>query len=364
MAHKERETIVSNVIAVIGNTDKRSTWIGKNDGNLPTYPGPIPVTEVERLLFDWEAISVPTGNCIPVHGTDADLWLRAKTGQLVPHKFVLTEGAQGIVRSDTHAELGRHSSRYKMHDYKGWLIRKVSNILGDTLSILSAILMQGGARAAVEIGLDETMHDSESGMDFWPYLLAVTSLDGSLATTYSAFNRLLRCDNQFGLIRKDARDAGRQYKIKHTSNSDSEAQIAGARHALGMLEQSALGITDFIHSLIPVKVTRPQWVEVMDIIMPPAPEDAPKRVKTGVENRREMLDSVYTSNPMAAPWNGNAWGAVQAYDTYMHHFSSVHGATRLERVYERSIAGKFAEGDRRMVDALSTVLGRELTSVG
>ncbi|QSM01187.1 hypothetical protein SEA_NANOSMITE_163 [Mycobacterium phage Nanosmite] len=342
--------------ALIGNTSKRGHWIGQTDGTLPTYDGPIPVGEVERQLFDWEAISVPTGNFIPV-GVDEI----GEPGVIIlpdgrPAKAVITEGAQGIVRSDDFTELGRHGRGYRIHDYKTWLIRNVSNILQDRLSILSALTLKNGAQAAVEIGLDETMHDDKTGLEFWPFLLAQTSLDGSIATTYSAFNRLLICDNMFSGINREARRAGRQYKVKHTVNSLSEVHIAGVREALSILDKSAHEMQDFTRMLASIPVSRVQQLKVLDIIEPPAPADSSKVKVTKTENRRELLDHYFTTDPMSAPFAGTAFGVVQAVSTYQHHGVAVRGTSRLERVYDRAIRGDFAASDGATLAALSEVL--------
>ena len=344
--------------AMIGNTDKRSGWIGQTDGTLPTFPGPIPVGEVEKLLFNWEAISVPTGNFIPCAKKDANFFITDENGKDIPVKAVVTHSAQGIVRSDDFTELGRHKASYRIHDYKVWLIRNVSNVLQDTLSILSALTLKNGAQAAVEIGLNETMHDGKSGLDFWPFLLATTSMDGSIATTYSAFNRILKCDNMFTALHREARDAKRQYKIKHTSQSMSVNTITGVRQALSILDQSAQGMTDYVHELIGIKLTRPQWIKVLDVIEPTAPEGSTKAKVTKTENRRDAIDSVYSSDPMSEQWKGTAFGAVQAFNTYQHHYAPVRSVSRLERVYDRAIRGEFADADSMMLSAVAKVLDR------
>lgn len=351
--------------ALIGNTDKRQGWIGQTDGTLPTFPGPIPVGEVERLLFNWEAISVPTGNFIPCKPKDADIRIPiGKDGVMTPVKVVVTHDAQGIVRSDDFTELGRHKASYRIHDYKVWLIRYVSNVLQDTLQILSALTLKNGAQAAVEIGLNETMHDGKSGLDFWPFLLAHTSMDGSVATSYSAFNRILKCDNMFTSLHAEARAAKRQFKIKHTSQSMSVDTISGVRHALAILDQSAQGMTKYVHELIGIKLTRKDWLAVLDIIEPPAVEGSSKAKVTKTENRREAIDSVYMSDPMSEQWKGTAFGAVQAFNTYQHHYAPVRSVSRLERVYDRAIRGDFAESDSMMLSAVAKVLDRpELIAV-
>lgn len=342
--------------ALIGNTDKRNGWIGQTDGSLPTFAGPIPVAEVQRLLFNWEAISVPTGNFIPVGaesiGDPGVMFL--PDGRLV--RAVVTEGAQGIVRSDDFTELGRHTNRYRIHDYDEWLIKNVSYILQGTLSILSALTLKNGAQACVEIGLDESMHDNETGLDFWPFLLARTSLDGSIATTYEAFNRLLRCDNMFAGISRDAKAAGRQVKFKHTANSLSEDNMMAVREALSILDLAAQDMMTGTRKLCGIPVTRLQWTKVLDILEPQAGPDSSKVAVTKATNRREALDHYYTTDPMSAPYAGTVFGGLQAASTYQHHGVGVRGTSRLERVYDRTIRGDMAKSDFATLEAFATVL--------
>lgn len=350
--------------ALIGNTDKRPHWIGKTDGTLPTYPGPIPVAEVERRLFNWEAISVPTGNFIPVGVEDADLLIPTRDGKgNIPVKAVVNNGAQAIVRSDDFSELGRFTLSYQIHDYKVWLIRTVSEILQQNVSILSALTLKNGAQAAIEIGLDETMHDSKSGLEFWPFILAYTSMDGSLATTFSAFNRLLVCDNMMRSIHNTARAAGRQSKLRHTVNSLSDNAIHGVRSAMGILELEANSMVDYMHGLLEIPLSRSQWLKTIDLL-DPMPEDGASKAKiTKTENRRERLDAMYRESDMVAPWAGTAFGGLQAVSTFQHNEASVRGASRLERVYDRTIRGDMADSDLKTLQAMSTVLGRDLISV-
>ncbi|MBB5167086.1 DUF932 domain-containing protein [Mycobacterium sp. AZCC_0083] len=342
--------------ALIGNTAKRGTWIGQTDGKLPTYEGPIPVAEVERRLFNWEAISVPTGNFIPCE-PDSIGSIMIDGNYYMPK---VTTGRQGIVRSDDFSELGRPTTAYAMHDYKVWLIRKVSEMLGSTLSILSALTLKNGAQAAVEIGLDDTMHDDTTGLDFWPFLLAKTSLDGSITTTYEAFNRVLRCDNMFGGISRDAKNAGRQFKVKHTARSLETSHVAGFREAMVILDQSAHDMQDWIQTMSGIQVPRKNWLQVLDIIEPPAPAGSTAVKVTKTNNRRELLDSIYLGQgelgELNGPFAGTAFGVVQASNTYQHHGVGVRGTSRLERVYDRAIRGDLAASDQIAVEALAKVL--------
>ncbi|NKR23343.1 DUF932 domain-containing protein, partial [Rhodococcus hoagii] len=56
------------------------------------------------------------------------------------------------------------------------------------------MLRQGG-QAWVEVSVPETLHDDRAGFGYRPNLLAATSLDGSLATTYGRTVTATVCDN-------------------------------------------------------------------------------------------------------------------------------------------------------------------------
>lgn len=342
--------------ALIGNTAKRKGWIGQTDGTLPTYEGSIPVAEIQRHLFNFEAISVPSGNFIPCGVEDAD-WI-LPDGR--PCKIVITPGAQGIVRSDDGSELGRHKAGWRNHGYDEWLLQNVSTATQNTLTIPSALTLKNGAQAAVEFALDETVHDSTTGLNFWPFLLAQTSMDGSIATTYSAGNRVIECDNMFQGFHRAAAKAGRQYKRKHTINSMSGDHFVAMRNSLSILDRAAHEMTAHMRLLSGIHVGRPQWLRVLDIIEPPAQADSSKVKVTKTTNRRELLDSIYKGEGELGALNGafagTAFGVIQANNTYQHHGVGVRGASRIERVYDRMIRNEVSESDGMVLDALAEVL--------
>lgn len=346
--------------ALIGNTSKRKGWIGQTDGTLPTYEGPIPVAEVQRRLFNWKAISVPTGNFIPV-GVDQlgePGVIMMEDGSLA--KAVVTPGKKGIVRSDDFTEMGRHSSSYSDHDYNEWLIEKVGHALQGSMEIWAALTLKNGAQAAVEIALDETMHDETTGLNFFPFMLARTSLDGSLATSYSVHSRVLECDNQFPQVMAEARKTGRQYKVKHTAHSHRQDHTLGLREAMNIMDLQATQFQEFTRTLIGIKTTRKQWIDVLDIIEPPAPAGSSKVKVTKTENRREALDAIYKGEgeigALSGGFGNNVFNGFQAVNTYQQREVSVRGTSRLERVYDRSIRGDLQSSDAQVLDAYARVL--------
>lgn len=339
--------------AIIGNTAKRPVWIGqKGDGTLPTFEGPIPLGVIERDLFNFQAVSVPTGNFVPCEPDSIG-------SVLIDGKYYMpkiTPGKQGIIRSDDHTELGRHGSGWRAHDYSEWGHRTLSNAVQGPVGVNVALLLKNGAQAAIEVCLDETLHDGGSGVDFWPVLLFRTSLDGSLSSTYSAGVKLAACDNMFQGIEAHAKAEGRQLKVKHTINSVHFDVISGVQQTMHILERQADGMLDFLGHTTSIPVTRKVWLDVMDIIEPPAKADSTKVALTKADNRRQLLDATYQNDPMVAPWAGTAFGVIQAINTFEHHHRNVRGTSRIERVYDRAIRDDFAKADAATLGALAKVL--------
>ena len=135
-----------------------------------------------------------------------------------PARWVQVEDRQAITRSDTNAVLGLFTSGYVMHQYAEWLLTTVANILDDDLVISSAGLLRGGAIAWVEVSVPETI-TTPVGFDFRPNLLATTSFDGSIATTFKRTVTATVCDNTRDLALSEK---GQEYKVKHTRYSARE----------------------------------------------------------------------------------------------------------------------------------------------
>lgn len=338
---------------IIGNTAKRPVWIGqKGDGTLPTFEGPIPLGVIERDLFNFQAISVPTGNFIPCEPDSIG-------SVMIEGKYYLpqvTPGKQGIVRSDDFSELGRHGSGWRAHDYNAWGHRTLSSVVQGPLGVNLALLLKNGAQAAIEVCLDEMLHDGTSGMDFWPVLLFYTSLDGSLSSSYTAATKLAPCDNVFRGVLKRGAAAGRQIKYKHTKSSVNADVVGGVRQAMGIMEREADGLVDFLKLTTAIPTTRKQWLDVLDIIEPPAKEGATKVATTKADNRRQQIDAVYQNDPMASPWAGTVFGGIQAFNTFEHHHRNVRGTSRIERVYDRAIREDFAKSDTAVLNAFAKVM--------
>ncbi len=169
-----------NANTLIGFTEKRGTawhYRASMQGEEPNhYLGPIPVDDVKRRLFGWEALSSP-------------VYVEDPRGGLAQ-----VPGRQAIVRSDNGHVMGIFSDGYEPHPYVEWLINTVSRLLDAELSIGSAGLLKGGAVAWVSVEVPENVVTPE-GVEFRPHLFGATSFDGSLATTFKRAVTHIVCDN-------------------------------------------------------------------------------------------------------------------------------------------------------------------------
>jgi phage/plasmid-like protein (TIGR03299 family) len=169
MSRETLEWLSNNTL--IGFTEKRGHAWHHRAGDQNWYPGAIPVEDVRKRLFAWHAQERPI-----YVGGEGDPF----TAQLNAYEI---PGSKAIVRSDSGNVLGIFKDGYQPHQYDEWLLDNVATILDDSLQIGSAGLLKGGAVAWVSVEMPETL-ETVQGIRFRPFLLAATSFDGSVATTY------------------------------------------------------------------------------------------------------------------------------------------------------------------------------------
>lgn len=342
-----------NTNTLIGNTDARGTawhYRAEHQGDESNhYRGPIPVDDVRRRLFDWEAVSRP----IAVEQV-AELETMTHLNEFgIPSRWSTISEKQAICRSDTGAVMGIFTNGYTMHQYDKWLVDTVANIVDDELSISSAGLLRGGAIAWVEVSVPESVTTPE-GVEFRPNLLATTSFDGSIATTFKRTITDVVCDN----TREAAlSEWGQTFKVKHSRYS--RAKLAEARDALEIVHTLADDFVAEIAQMCAIKVGDRDWERFLEAYVPTHKENGglvSGRAATLANNKRETLRMLYRGDDRVAPWAGTAHGVIQAVNTWEHHYAVVRGAERAERNMARAITGDFGKLDRQTVAVLNAVL--------
>jgi len=351
-----RETLQDlNTHTLIGHTRARGTawhYRAELQGDEPNhYPGPVPVEDVARRLFSWEAEYRPLAVERPA---DLATMTHLSTDGL-PVRWIHVPDRQAIVRSDRtdgHV-MGVFGPGYVTHQYREWLLGSVANILDDTLSISSAGLLKDGAVAWVEVSVPESVTTPE-GVTFRPNLLATTTFDGSLATTYKRTVTDVVCDN----TRQAALgEAGQQIKVRHSKNSS--LRLASAREALAMVHTTAEDFAAELARLCRIRVDARTWGRFLDAWVPMTDGLGHRltgRSLTLAERRRDTIAELYARDTWVTPWANTAHAVLQAVNTYEHHGRPVRGATRGERNMLRAVTGDFDSVDAAAWTTLQQVL--------
>jgi len=342
-----------NTNTLIGNTDQRGQawhYRAEHQGDESNhYQGPIPIGHVRRRLFDWQAVSRRIAVEVPAE-LDTMTHL-ADEGE--PMRWAVQDDLQGICRSDNHHRMGVFAEGYLMHQYDEWLLKTVANILDDNLSISSAGLLRKGAIAWVEVSVPESITTPE-GVTFRPNLLATTSFDGSIATTFKRTITATICDNTRELALSEQ---GQQVKVKHSRYS--QLKLADARAALAMVHTLGDEFAAEIGKLCAIEVTARDWSKFLDLHVPmldSKQQTLAGRSLTGAQHKRAKIDRLYRYYMRCAPWTGTAHGVIQAVNTYEHHENTVRGGDRGERNVIRTVTGEFGTIDRDSWSLLSKVL--------
>jgi len=330
-----------NLNSLIGFTAERGKAWHYLEGYDNHFEGAIPVDRVESLL-NIPLVEGPVTTHIELGGET--IWIR-------------DENRKAIVRTDTQTILGLFKSGYQIHQYDEWLRQNLDLILDGGLQFGSAILLRGGAVAAVQVELPETrVADGGKGAEpvkHRPHVTAATSSDGSMASTYMRGTRIWVCDNTltYALGEKDAL----KVKVRHSSNS--LARVGEVRRSLALEVESAGDEFDaLVRELTERYVTDQKFGEVVKAYtgVDKAPEGRSKTIAT---NKQDALLTLWKDDERVAPWRNTAWGVLAAFNTADHHIFSQKGnvAKRAERNALRELSGDREQYDGNVLRMLETV---------
>lgn len=350
-----------NTNTLIGFTDQRgNAWhyrMEDQGAESNHYPGPVPIEDVRRRLFHFEvrdsAVCIPTGETQTVYRQE-----KTDKGGM---RYVPTESPiymeipnrKAMVRADNQEVFGIFRDGYCGHDYSEWLLDNVVPILGgDTgLDIGSAGLLKKGAVAWVSVEVPESIKTPE-GVEFRPHLLAVTSYDGTIATTFKRVVQNVVCDNT---LSAGLSESGQTYKVRHSKFSG--LKIGEAREALAIVEHTATDFATEVRRLTSIKVEMREFDLLLDALMPINEDGLSKKANTMNTSRRESIRALYLHDERAAQWNGTAFGVLQAFNTYDHHESIIRAKTnRAEKNMLAAINGAQDERDASVMKVLAGIV--------
>lgn len=322
--------------------------VTKNDStNL--YPDAVPVKRV-RSLFDFPVVAAPVQFELPEIVEDGKVTQKAQ---------LITSDRVAVAHGQTGELFGVFADSYVVHPYTEVLLDNVSKIVSESagdLHIDSAGLLAGGAEAWLSISTTGLL-TTPQGVQYFPHIIASTSHNGTLATTYKAVNTMVVCDNTRAQALTEKTPG---MKIKHTKYSANK--LTEVANALGLLHAASDNFAAEVELLCAQPVTDAQWHEFVKVVAPIS-EDTKKAGVTRAETMREELTSLYVGDPRCEPWHGTAFGALQAVNVYDLWMRGTRGAAegldkfvKADRVRREAITGKLDTREQERANALALIL--------
>jgi phage/plasmid-like protein (TIGR03299 family) len=341
-----------NRMTLIGNTLKRGKawhWRAEDQGDEPNhYDGFIPVEDVKRRLFNFEAVSKP------VFAQNAD------------GSFKIITGKQAITHSVTGDVFGVVSDRYKIHQFNEALLDNLSTIIDSRdLGIDSAGLLQAGNRAWVQISIPENL-TSKDGFAFRPTLIGTSSHDGYTSLTFKRVMQAVVCDNTLQMAMGEKSDT---VKIRH--KGEKLTNLEDIRRTLEIVYSTGDDMMQELDRLMAWAVTDNQFNTLVENVFPISLQevtfkddngntitrtiDAHDTRSAGKQNpKRELLNGLWREDPRVAPWKNSGLGVLQAFTTYNQHFSGS-DKNRYNRNYTKLLTNQQSDFDKMVMQKLELI---------
>jgi phage/plasmid-like protein (TIGR03299 family) len=373
MSKESMEWLRSNIRVGFTGSDGPAWWAASGeymtDGSH--FDGPVPTKEVERLLsvefaegtvFSTYTVVDHTEECKAADWDPAD----GDPFECPSHRESTQDKTRKtIITPDNGDILGIFKLGYQVHDYKRWTADQIAAILDTSrgeLGTKSVGLLKNRGVAFMQAQLTGSGLEV-GGFEFTPYILAATSVDGSLSSTYATGVTAAVCDNTLA----DALlNAVTRLKVKHSRNS--AGKLADVRDKLGLVYQAGDNFAQAAADLQKVDVTPADFRALLDeVAAVPAPD--PKSSTGGAKytnavKLRETYEAMWNHDAKVKPWAGTAFGWVQLCNTYNTWKRNVSGADggRMERTYLNMVTGVTAKEDANALDTLAKVMGERLTA--
>jgi len=370
----------------------------QEDVNRPThFPDFVPIALVKDRLFGWDALESTKLFAtfeIPVRDDDGNIVI-GEDGNAVIKEIIVPAGEfKAIGRSDwvtngipadeqdgANAILSIQAASWGVHQLRTTFFDNLAKIMGgeDKIGITSAMELKWGRVAAMEISINEEMHNDAAGFNFRPNLVASTSFDGSMATSYTRTTTASVCDNTLQWALQQAGDTGK-FVLRHTKNSANKLQEAA--QVLGILSEEAERMDGVFTEFAKTEITEEQFQKWMNAMVP-VPEVKvstvmvtsiqgekieAQKVSTNAQtialNKRTKMLEMYDNDPRVAPWKGTKLGVMQLFNTFNHHEASTKGAkahgsaiaARVENNMMKVLQNKFAVADEKALTTIDSIL--------
>lgn len=329
------------------------------------YPGAIPVDDIEARLFNWRAeFRTPMFDPEPPSSITDD------TPSLVhwDGDLVTDPATSAVVRVNPDGTLkvfNYVTDTYRIHQYPEWLLHNVANLVDQSsgeLDFGSAVLLKDGAVAAVQVRPPEMVRIGDD--QYLKYILAVTSHNSQIATTYKVVYQRVVCDNTLDIAMTENSP---QFRVKHTTNSS--LLVAEARQALDIM---FTGMTQFdteIERLMNTQFTTNQFAGAIRFMWPQPEVDldpegnvSNQRAINNWDRRFDELWAMWNTDPRVGTYKNTAWGGLMAFNTW-NQWGMAERETNSRDIadvkhsqFVGTITGDIAQDDRKWIRAMNMAM--------
>lgn len=223
----------------------------------------------------------------------------------------------GIVRGDTSDVLGVVGRRYRVHQNEE-AFAPIQDILDSSdLVPETAGIKNNGQQVFLTLSIPEGIsvegHDAHSAK-----LLAVTSHDGSLATTFAVMVGRLAC---FNALRPTLRTS-RKFSVRHTANS--AIKINDAREALGLTFSYLDEFEEKMKVWLDTPMSDAKMERVVEQMLPIREGLSEGRARL-VEERRGVVLGLFKDSPTNEFGRGTKYAAYNALNEYSNWHMPMRG---------------------------------------
>lgn len=275
------------------------------------YPAAIPVDDIRTKLFNWRAeFLTPMFNVHEGAGDD------------IPMHLVDDTEMKALVRidGDKVVRFNYVTDSYAIHQFDDWLIDNVAALVDTSageLSFGSAGLLRGGAVAWVQIRPPELVTIGDD--TFLKFILAVTSHNSTIATTYKVVYQRVVCDNTLDMAMQEQSKG--VFRVKHTSGSG--LLVAEARQALDIMFKGMETFDAEIEQLMNTPLTTNQFAGAIKNHWEPVEEEQDgdgkvinQRSINNWDRRWDEMMNLWNDDPRVGKYKGTMWGGLMAYNTH------------------------------------------------
>lgn len=350
--HAETKTahLTSRVLANGDAGVTSDTW------STAVYEDFIPVGDVTDRVFNFQPVEKNVQFTVPA---DAEADLDPKltvVADLGGHVLVEDPTRKTVVRSDTHLPFGNFREGYVPHEYNEWLIDVPAKLVDESrgeLGIVGAGTHRNGAVGYVQIAPRDPAFAADDALH--PYLIAATSLDGSLATTIVPSALRMYCTNALSMALHTAVE-----KVRYRHTRYSQVKVDDARVVLNMFVEQQDEYIAAVEEAMATPVSTTQFRHIIEALDPePTGEDATDRKLDNWTDRVDEYLELWT-NDERVHTTGNLWAVEQVFNTRRQHdatFRRTEGvSTRSERNSLSLLTGAADRQDGKVLEAAREVL--------